>query len=226
MPSLVTLGDLKTRTRRQADMEFSAFIQDSELVSLINDSAQDLYDMLVQAGELYKITSTILNVVPGTDTYALPADFYKLLGVDSSIGNDEWVTMRKREFGERNNFSRSPVFFRTNGVLEYILFGDSLQFSPIPSSNATVKVWYAPVMPLLVNDSDTFDAINGWENYIIADCCIKMLSKEESDISAFVLMKQDTEKKIEKLKRNRDMGQASRVTDVSFNYSNWYGSEY
>lgn len=226
MASLVTLGDLKTRIRRQADMEFSAFIQDAELVAMINDSCQDLYDMLIQAGELYKITSTTINVVPGTDTYALPADFYKLLGVDWSIGNNDWVTMRKREFAERNNFSRTPSFFRTNGVLEYILFGDSLQFSPQPTSNATVRVYYAPAMTILVNDADTFDAINGWESYVIADCCIKALAKEESDVSAFVMMKQDAEAKIQKLKRNRDMAQASKVADVSFNYLNIYGIEF
>jgi hypothetical protein len=227
MASLVTFADLKTRARQLADMEFSQFVSDDEVGYYINAGAQGLYDLLISAGELYKITSTSISLVANQDTYSLPSDFYKLLGVDLS-SQGQPVTLKKFEFAERNKYSYYP-FYNTRGLtaLKYIVQGDSLRFIPMPNSNDSITVWYAPTMPALVNDADTFDGVNGWEDYIVFDAAIKMLIKEESDPTAIMSMKKEVEQSIQKMKVIRDQGGQYKVSDVTQDtIMNRFGVEY
>lgn len=215
MPSLVTLGDLKTKCREQANMEYSKFISDAELVRYINDSAKDLYNSLVGAGELYYLTSYDISIVCGTDTYDLPADFFKLLGVDYNRGGTV-VSLKPFEFAERNKYTNISYINTTwYAPFGYVLIGNKLRFVPKPGSADTVTVHYAATLPDMVNDSDTIDGVSGFETFIIADVCIKMLAKEESDIQPFLIMKQDTEKRIAQMKRARDYSAPSRIADVN-----------
>ena len=59
----------------------------------------------------------------------------------------------------------------------------------------------------------TFDGINGWEEYVIADVCIKLMVKEESDPAAFMAQKAELKQRIESEAENRDVGFPDRVTD-------------
>ena len=227
MASLVTFLELRTRARQLADMENSQFVSDTELGYHINSGAQDLYDMLISAGELYKISSTSISLVANQDTYALPSDFYKMLGVDLN-SQGQPVTLKKFEFAERNKYSYYP-FYNTRGLtaLKYIIQGNSLRFIPMPNGTDTITAWYAPTLALLVNDSDTFDSINGWEDYIVFDAAIKMLIKEESDPQAIMIMKKDIEAKIQKMKVMRDQGGQYKVSDVTQDtIMNRFGVEY
>lgn len=215
MPSLVTFGEMKTRARQHADMVNSRFVGDSELGTYINSSCQDLYDQLIQAGELYYVSQGTIALSSGVDTYSLPSDFYKMLGVDLD-SNGEMITLKKFEFAERNKYSFYPFYNSRNPVsYKYLIQGDSIRFMPQPTGSDNVVIWYAPTMPPLVNDSDTFDAINGWEDFVCIDSAIKMVAKEEGDISNLLTMKNDIEKKIQKMKTSRDQGGQYKISDVS-----------
>ncbi len=191
MPSLVTLGTLRTKARQRADMENSKFISDSEFNGIINDSAKELYDLLTTTYEDYYWTTSSISVVGGTDTYSLPDDFYKLLGVDEILNQStgQSISLKPFMFAERNAYTQPQVSY-------------------------PVKLHYIPTMTEMVEDTDTFDGINGYEEYIIIDAAMKALIKEESDASALMAQKQAMIKRIQGAAPNRDAGRGQRVTDI------------
>lgn len=68
-----------------------------------------------------------------------------------------------------------------------------IRFTPAPESYYYFRVWYLPHAPTLVSDTDLLPSINGWEEYIVADVAQKLLTKEESDPSAVIAIKQEIE---------------------------------
>lgn len=214
----VTLESLKTRSRERADMVGSNFVSDEELTGYINASITELYDLLVTAyGEDYFVGSNPYSFTTesGTDTYDLPPDFYKLIGVDVQVNGSDWMPVKKYDFLSRN---RGQEGYSIHYVM-YRLIGSKIRFTPTPHGSHNVRLWYIPVCNELSEDEDTFDGINGWEEYVIVDVAIKMLQKEESDVSVLLLQKEKLEKRIESMKEARDAGEPEKITDI-------YGPDY
>jgi len=205
----VTFIEMKTRARQRADMENSTFIKESELNFYINDSLAELYDILVQKfGANYYLKQFTITTAPGVLEYDLPVDFYKINGVDLVRGNsDSNLTLKPFMFIERN----SRTFFDN---YRYRLLGNKIHFLD-PDASREILVWYVPISERLVLDTDTFDGINGYEEYVIIDAAIKMKEKEESDIQGLLVSKQMMNKRIEEAAENRDEGSSDRVTDVT-----------
>lgn len=229
MADVVTVSDLVTFSRQRANMEASQFVTDTEILSLLNRAYKELYDLLVQTYQEYFLTSYTLTLIPGTDTYALPSDFYKLQGIDyitQAATNSRW-TMRPFMFNERNQYQASAyVYAFSNTNLRYILAGSNLKFRPVPIQSGSCEVWYVPVPKTLTTatvpgptEQNSIDAVNGYDEYVILDTAINMLNKEESDSSALRALKEEAVQRITRSAADRDIGQPQRVTDV--NAQNW-----
>jgi len=217
MASTVTLLSMRDQARQRADMVNSQFITDAELTGYINASIKLLYDLLTNAGEFYYFNTQTINIVANQDSYPLDASFYKLMGVDlvvDSLGNG--VTLKPFQFEQRNSYLFTPTWNVVGlSYLRYMIQGNNIKFVPMPSGATTVKVFYVPKFNNLSGDSDTFDGINGWEEFVIVDSCIKMLTKEESDISTFAAQRADLAQRIDAMKLMRDIGAPARIGDNS-----------
>jgi len=217
MGSSVTLAQLKARARQRADQVNSGFVQDDELATYINISAKKLYDLLIAAyGEDYYIADPFIITADGTnDTYDLPDDYYKMLGVDEDKGGGSFFTLKPFMFQERNQY-REPYFAYSNFIasFKYKIQGNQIKFIPIPPANSIFKLWYSPVMTNLTNDTDQFDGVNGWEEFIVLDAAIKMMLKEESDVNVLQVERKIIEDNLIAMASNRDSGMALRVQDV------------
>lgn len=219
MPAgVTTLLAIRTTVRQRCDMVNSQFITDAEFNGYINASYYELYDLLVQKyGDNYFVASPFAITTDGVATqYALPADFYKLLGVDLKLTASpaSFVTLQPFNFKERNRFGApnvQTVYGTTN--LRYRLNGNSLWLQPLPSGGQSLQVWYVPRLVALVADADTVDGVSGWEEYIVADVCIKAMVKEESDPSGFAAQKAALAQRIEAAAENRDAGSPATVVD-------------
>jgi hypothetical protein len=216
----LTLTQLIAAVRQRADFVNSQFVTDTELTSYINQSYFELYDLIVQCyGNNYYVQIPYTFVTDGVNQFFnLPADFYKLLGVDLSLSNglnqDSWVTIRPFNFSDRNRFA-VPNFQSFYGVtnMRYRLNENQIWLTPIPSANQTMRIWYIPELITLVAPTDTLDQISGWGEYVIVDACIKALAKEESDTSVFVNQKLALIERIEAAAENRDAGSPTVVAD-------------
>jgi len=198
-------------------MEDTEFITDSELNTYINASITELYDMLVATNEDYytKLPVPEYTVSSGANTLDLPTDFYKLRGIDLKLGTD-YIPLYQYNFTERNAVQRSDLArFLIDAPVQYRVIGSKIFFLPESEAPGTYKLWYVPRFTKLSLDADTFDGINGWEEYVIVDVVIKMLNKEESDVSPFIKAKEDLIKRINSMAGDRDLGSPEKISDVN-----------
>lgn len=216
MANITTLAQLRTRCRERADQENSEFISSSELLSYINASYAELYDILVGKFEDYYTTKTTTTIASGSSTITLPSDFYKLRGIDYQLDTNTWVAVGKFNFNERNTLNRSIVR-RGAGFREtqYRIIGDEIQIEPEDSADGTYRLWYTTLPTLLAAETDTVNGVNGWEEYIVIDVAIKMMAKEESSTAHLEREKAAMLDRIEAMAANRDSGQPETISDTS-----------
>lgn len=217
----ITLADLRSRARERADMKNSNFVEDTELNYYINSSIAELHDILVQSyGQDYFLESTTFTTVGGQEEYNLSTiftnnDFYKVRGIDAKLNGDDFFTLKPFNFNERNRFQHFGVWdYLGITNVRYRLLGSKLKFSPAPDAAITVKIWYIPKHTELVNDTDILDDINFYAEYVIVDAAIKMLNKEESDVSVLMAQKADLKRRIEEASNNRDAGEPESIQDI------------
>lgn len=202
-PGLKTLAQLRASAKTRADMVKSKFVSDDEWLDFINGSALELYDLLVEKGEVYFIadpfvitTDGVAERFPLPDGTGQPPAFYKLLGVDLRVaGSTEWRTLKPFSFAERNRFATTSV----------------------PRAGQSVQVHYVPRLSPLEADEDTLDGVSGWEEIVVVDAARKALLKEEADVSALIAEKAGLIKRIEDAAANRDQGMPATVADVYTN---------
>lgn len=126
LSSNVSLGALRLQAQQRADLEGSPNISIPEWNQYLSLSAKELMDILIAAyGNDYSVQVPYLFTINSTSLYPLPADFYKLLGVDLQYAASPsgWVTLKRFEFIERNKYS---------------------WLTPTPISANLCRLWYVP----------------------------------------------------------------------------------
>jgi hypothetical protein len=230
----MTLLQLRTAARQRADQENAsgdysdAFIKDSELTSYINQSAFELYDLLITLyGNDYFLTGPYtINSDGVNDSFALPSDFYKAVSVSARNSSSAMIPLRQASFSQMMSLQGTNDV-STLGLMHivYRLRSDKLWFAPKPQNGQSFYLYYIPRLQTLSADSDTFDGISGWTEYIIVDAAIKCMQKEESDVSVLLLQKEALLKRIASSAENRDAAAPSTISDVLCNRDpfGWWG---
>lgn len=232
----MSLSELRIRSLQRADRLNSQFISLPELNSYINQSLFELYDLLVTVYEDQFIAPFAQFVTNGNDfQYPLPdgklsftnlagqsfvaPPYYKLLGVDLGINtaNNAYVTINRFQLIDRNRYlypnSASTIYGIFN--MQYRVMGTYIEFIPTPSGNQPIRLLYIPRMPQLLLDTDiTITGVSGWLEYVITDVAIKILQKEESDVSVLAAQKMALIKRINDSASNRDAGIPDHISDI------------
>lgn len=159
MAQNVTLLGLRTRARSLADMRGSSFLSDSEITTLANVHIQDLDDLIAEAAPPhYYATDHTITTAAGTIAYALPSDFRNVIRVYAQEGS----TTRLRPL--------MPIQPASRHVYD------------APQGAYAVTLRYRPVTAALSSDSDTYDGVAGWDEYVVSLMVRDMLAAEEQDI--------------------------------------------
>jgi hypothetical protein len=229
MADSITLKELKTRILKHADMENSSFIEDfdgvslttglfSELTMMIQCSIQDFYDLLVDAwGNDYFFEEYSFATVANQKDYALPSNFYKFVGIDYVDTGGRIYPLKKFLFREREKYTNYSSANNQGYNLRYRLLGNNIRFMPTPTSVFNIKLYFIPNPIVPEDDVDTYDFIQGWEDYVIWDVVTKCLMKEESDPSAAMAERKNAQDKIDKMKENRDANEPDRILNMHDN---------
>lgn len=217
------LEQLRLRSREAADMVNSdEFISNDELNFYINQSLYELRDVLVTSyGQYYPFSTASLSILSGADTAALPADCYKVMGVDILVQSpNQFMTLNEFNFNERNLFNGPNQIYGTVSNwwtnIRYSIRGREIWITPTPNQNITLRLWYIPNMTELVADSDEVpvnDAMAGWLQYVITDCAIKMKQKEEDDVSVLMMQKEALRQRIIKSCTTQNAGSPKTISD-------------
>lgn len=240
----MSLAELGTRALQRADRLNSGFITLPELNSMINQSCYELYDLLITAYEDYfKAPDAVFTTVGGQQSYTMPngaqvfqdnsgsnfvaQPIYKLMGVDLCLNsnNNGWVTVSKFNYIDRNRYIYPNSSGQLYGVfnLQYRWVGTKLELIPIPSAGQIMRILYIPRLPQLLKPWDiTTTSISGWLEYVITDVAIKILQKEESDVSVLMAQKMALKERIESSAQNKDQGRPDTISDTRNNWG--YGN--
>lgn len=170
----------------------------ANLNRLINQAIQEFRRQVTEAGcDVYiaqSATTCGTSATPDAsnwaprDYLALPSDFYHLKGVDISL-NGTTVAMMDFAQIERNIFKQIPSWLSNSGVgmpVMYKLGGFNAAgarvVKVIPSADSAYPcvIWYLPVPPDLAQDSDTFDGIAGYEDWIVNRAAAYALARDQA----------------------------------------------
>ena len=164
-PGQTTLGTIRAAARQRADQVNSQFVTDAELNGYISSSYFELYDILIQKfGNDYDVATPFQITTDGINyLFALPTDFYKLLGVDLQLAGtpDGWLTLKPFMFIERNKYAfpnlQSVAGMRAN--IQYRLNANNLWLTPLPTAGQVLQLWYVP-RPITLSDTGTITLNN------------------------------------------------------------------
>lgn len=173
----VTLATMRTRIRQRTDQEYSdsEFVTDAELTQLINTSYNELYGLLIRHS-LHRTETVQTITANGAASYALPTDRFAILGVFRIDGT------ATKSFLARHDHRKRPDTAVKSPAATYRVIGGNIEFIPVPASG-TYEVVYVPIPGTLVDDADELDGVLGWEEYVVVDVAIRVLMKEESDVT-------------------------------------------
>lgn len=238
-----SLAQFMTGSRVLSDTVNDGHITDSDLTFWINQSAYRLYDILIEKGQsdYFTLVSGTLTTDGTNQQYAVPmTDFYKGFGVDYRVGNPgqspslAWLSMPTFAKPDRNRYT-FPNYITPYGMMNvrYRFLGpfsgsaNSIFFSPTPMAGASVRFWYAPTMVPMTGAADTFNGVNGWDEFIYTDVAIKILLKQERDASGQMARMMAIEKHIEEIAEARNMGDGETVAETQPDgFWQWAGGPY
>jgi len=197
-----SLLNLRTQCKSEADMVNSSFVSDNEWNTWINRGIQEIYGLTAQVygGHYYVSDPAYSFVTDGVNQkFALPADFFKLLGVAVQVSSpQQFVPLRPFAIADR--------------------FRASMFNTIIPAAGQTVQLEYIPRFAGLSVDADLApDALsmNGWTEYAVAYACRQAMAKEESDGSVFEGIIRALTERINAEADNRDAANPAHIVDVA-----------
>lgn len=153
--------------------------------AVIETGGQDWF--MKRTGVLTMSTSTTRDAVGWSPNMyvALPSDFLEIIGIDLII-NGRSFPLQQFERAERTMFQPDPwlvgnnvgqpVYFRIGGTNNS---GSKLaQIIPFAGSAYSYEILYVPVLADLSSDSDTFDGVAGFEEFVIDSAAAMVLLKD------------------------------------------------
>ncbi len=190
MARSVTLATLRTRIYRRADLvgattRFPAAEVDDE----INESIAALLRKLAKGRghDFYEKEQTVTTVT-GQSLYPLADDFFELISVEFEAGGGDIVYVEpfsratRPELRSTNPGWSGQVFrYRIRGKTAINDVGsalpDNIEFLPVPESGRAIKVYYVPAPGKLSLDTDVFDGIAGFEEWVVLDVAAKLMQR-------------------------------------------------
>jgi len=220
-----TLGQLITRVRQRSEQENSQFVSDDEIVTYINASLSELYDLMInEYGEDYFISTDTITTTAGTSDYTLPDDFYKFVSIDLNANGNVNYSLQRFNFSERNKYQNTGYSVGTvssTAPFKYTILGNNVKLLPVPQGTHTLTMYYVPQPPVLDNTATEVSAQipAGWLEYVVIDSAIKVMAKEESDTTVLEREKFSLAARIKNMANNRDSESPESVTDVQGSHS-------
>jgi hypothetical protein len=213
----VTLLQIIDKVRARGEFEDPRPTK-ANLIVWINDSIAAFRGRVIAADSSRYLTQSNIPVVSGTESYALPADFYDLVGVDltDSSSNTGFVPMGRFDWHGRN---MSDVSRSEKRDAEYEIRNGKIWFHPPPLWTETVRINYTPNLTALAADGDSWDSVNRWDEWVVADVCVKCAVAEAQDETGFEKARDFVEADIFPQKARADNYQPKTVVNVEPRYS-------
>ena len=220
MARTVTLGELATRVRYEADLVNNQFVTDAMLYQFISDSYAVLYNKLLRADpERYMREQT--PTLDSAGEFEVPADYYGTIALDwSESANSGIYTTVPRLFGiEANAFDHDnsssgvptgwhPRYNNTDPTTTII------RVLPLPDSRYVLRHKYTVAPAEIATSTDVVDGIAGWEEFIVLEAAITCRVREESATGPLERRLARYQDELDTIIEARNVSEAGRVIDT------------
>lgn len=213
--SSVTLTQAIDRVRDAADCENQTDRHpDTEITGYLNRSRRLLVGRLARL-QLLKTFSTDSITATGAAAYTLSSDFFAVYSVWQSLDNGAFRRLHRHTgadfpFGQTGIAGDNP---RSYDIAETSAGVHKISFLPQPSTG-TFIVQYIAAPTDLASGSDTFVFPLAWDEWVILDAAIQVLSKDDLPWSHLAARKQEIEEEIDAAASSRDLLESAHIRDV------------
>lgn len=208
MALTVTLANLRALCRLDAEIPDS--ITDTELDLWINQAARELTAYVYDLNPKWGITSDTINLT-GTETYALPTDFYKMR--DCYLGSPP-SGRRLHEIPISQRYLYLTSITDYYGV--YYLRGDT-NISILPTGmTGTLTVFYVPTLADMTGPTDTFNGHFGWEEYLCNRVGLRFMKRYNDDTAPWERDQERIERRIASQIATQNLAEPRRLRNVEY----------
>jgi hypothetical protein len=184
----VTLAQLRTDVAAQCDFVSSASTRYTPtlLTRLINQSIQRFRERVSTEGMTQFLVSSSGTLAGPTSPFAfevvdlssLSPSVVRTYGFDVTI-QGVVRTLAHRPFTERNEYSDQGY-----GIPVAWSQYQTRTLAVMPSRGGDpYTIWYLPMLADLSGDSDTFDGVSGWENWVVWDVICQLAARDQYDVA-------------------------------------------
>lgn len=171
MARAFTAQKIIDRGRTLANQKFSRFVDATEELEILSEEYADFYDLLLLADPDQIQLSYYTIPVTGAERYALPADFYALVGVERKR-SDRWSDLAPYSVADRNVYGGPG-----SEASHYRQDGSGVELRPYPPGGEYRAVYF-PTPADITNLATTIDGIAGWEGYMVRAFGLRLAIKE------------------------------------------------
>ena len=206
-----TLLQLRTRVRKLADIgpdTTTGRHTNSDVNTMINESWQAMRELVSDNGhELYLKSSTPATMTVGPltgfsfGTVPVPADCVRIYGIDVTVSAIDIRSLDPATFRDRNQYrdayggaSGIPVVFHVynmgveNGAS---ITQGSIALYPAPDRAYTYVIWYLPSWTDITSDTNVFDGMVGWDDWVCWDCVTKLAAADNDMATTYAIAQQE-----------------------------------
>ena len=185
----VTLAQLRLDVQNQADIAGLTQRHGATLLNrLINQSVQRFRERLSGEGSRHFLTVATGTMQSGPtsgfpfhslDVGAVASGIVRVFGLDVQNSSGGWRRLEHTTFEDRARFGGgSPSSVGTPSVwAEYQT--TKLAVMPPPDRSTNYNCWYLPVLNDMQSDSATFDGVAGWEDYVVYDVSVRIMTRDQ-----------------------------------------------
>lgn len=190
-----TLAQLRTSLQIRGQYENSSDITPTVANELLNDAIEESYNIIVERwDDYYTVVAPTFVTVVGTESYSLPADFYKFRKLEILYsGNATDSTARWKRLFPVSIDDQHRRTIVCDKAYRYRIANALVYLEPIPQAVETLRVFYIPTAPQLVNDSDTISFDTPVEQKLILHIALRDVYQRQD------LPTMEIEAKIDKL---------------------------
>lgn len=159
----MTFLEMQTMVRGVLSDPSAAQYSDVFIKSLLNLSAQDIFNRIVGVNERHFLSNATVTWVPGTELYNVPTGFKRAVLVERTDQAAPY-NLNPADVTRKNEYSNQQSIFYTPRHV-YWFYANQIGFSPIPNTTGTIKVWYVKAYVVLSGDADVLPGEWNAENH-------------------------------------------------------------
>lgn len=211
---MTTLAQLREQTRLRYGIANQNYISDAELNLYLNYSLAELYELIVESNEDWKVIRLPFTITNTTDDgYVLPENFWKILRVDRQVDSQNYYILNRVNIKDENLYSPSTIAFNPNvsGYIDEVNKDGYTVLRILPPSQkpGNYRILYYPQFEDYTDNDTIVMGPPGqkWIEYAILDVMIKLCGKDGTDPSLYVTQKAAVITRIKSAAAARDIGQ-------------------